>query len=305
MDKKNIYVIPGTHWDREWRYTAEQSLLRLAQIMDDLLDILETNPEYTCFHLDGGTVVIEDYLAIRPENEQRLRKLIQDGRIKTVMWYTLPEMSSVSPEALIRNLLIGKRLADKFGPAMKTGYTATSYGQISQLPQIYSGFGIDTAMSYRGTNKHQIPPICRWQSPDGSKIYHIRCFDEVTRTNWFFYVHYELVLGKQIRDLSGKWDADSWPVRMVDEQTYQTAFQLKNEKFDFNTDKEKMLSAVKHFVKQAEPQAIGNNLLALDMEDNACPYSKLTELIKSLNGVHTASLRSLLKASTLCRMNIR
>lgn len=282
---QTIHVISGTHWDREWRYTADQSLLRLAHLMDGLLDILEKNTDYPCFHLDGGTVVIEDYLAIRPENTARLRQLIQQGRIQTVLWYTLPEMSSVHPEALIRNLLIGKRLADQFGGAMQTGYTATSYGQISQLPQIYAGFGMDTAVSYRGTNKHQVPPICRWQSPDGTQIYHIRCFDEVTRTNWFFFCHYELVLGKTPRDLSTKWKPSDWPVHMADDPLYETAFQLKNESLEFETDPQKVRAALEHMVKQAKPQMIGAHILALDMEDNASPYAHLPRLIAKVNEV--------------------
>ncbi len=136
--RKKMWVISGTHWDREWRYTADQSLLRLTQLVDDLLDILEQNPDYACFHLDGGTVVIEDYLAVRPENEGRLRKLMREGRVISVPWYTLPELNTIAPEAIIRNLLIGKRWADDFGGGMHTGYTATSYGQISQMPQIYA-----------------------------------------------------------------------------------------------------------------------------------------------------------------------
>ena len=282
---KTIHVISGTHWDREWRYTADQSLLRLVELVDELLEILEKNDDYKCFHLDGGTIVMEDYLQVRPENKERISKLIKAGKIQSVMWYTLPEMSSVSPESLIRNLLIGKRYAEEFGGAMKTGYTATSYGQISQLPQIYSGFGMNTAMSYRGTNKHQVPPLCLWESPDGSKIFHIRCFDEVTRTNWFFFPHYELVLGKSPRDLSTEWREDEWPVHMADEKLYETAFQLKNEKFGFNTDKEKLLSALKHLVKQAEPQMIGSHILALDMEDNAVPYFNLPKMIEAMNSV--------------------
>ncbi|MBN1489582.1 MAG: alpha-mannosidase, partial [Phycisphaerae bacterium] len=132
--RKTVWVISGTHWDREWRYTSDQSLLRLAELVDALLDILEQHPEFTCFHLDGGTIVLDDYLAVRPENEQRLRRLIEAGRIASVVWYTLPEMNIVAPEALIRNLLIGQRMANRFGGAMTSGYTATSYGQISQLP---------------------------------------------------------------------------------------------------------------------------------------------------------------------------
>ncbi|PIP11652.1 MAG: hypothetical protein COT45_05910 [bacterium (Candidatus Stahlbacteria) CG08_land_8_20_14_0_20_40_26] len=33
---------------------------------------------------------------------------------------------------------------------MKEGYTPTSYGQISQIAQIYKEFGIDTITFYRG-----------------------------------------------------------------------------------------------------------------------------------------------------------
>ncbi len=282
-DQKTIHVISGTHWDREWRFTAEQSLLRLAELVDELLDILERNTEYKCFLLDGGTVVIEDYLSARPENEERLRTLMKAGRIQTVMWYTLPEMSSVAPEALIRNLLIGKRMADDFGGAVNAGYTATSYGQISQLAQIYAGFGMKSALSYRGTNKHQVPPICRLESPDGTQIYHLRCFDEVTRTNWFFFPHYMLVLDKYPRDLSTKWDPSDWPVHMADAGLYETAFQMKNEKDSFNTDPDKIREAIRMLGAQAEPQMVNNQLLALDMEDNAVPYSRLPELIKACN----------------------
>lgn len=286
-DQKTIHVISGTHWDREWRFTAEQSLLRLAELVDELLDILEQNREYKCFLLDGGTVVIEDYLCVRPANEERLRALMRAGRIQTVMWYTLPEMSSVAPESLIRNLLIGKRMADGFGGAVNAGYTATSYGQISQLAQIYAGFGMKSALSYRGTNKHQVPPLCRLESPDGTQIYHLRCFDEVTRTNWFFFPHYMLVLGKYPRDLSTKWDPFDWPVHMADAGLYETAFQMKNEKDSFNTDPEKIREAIRMLGAQAEPQMVNNQLLALDMEDNAVPYSRLPELIKACNEAQT------------------
>jgi len=283
--QKRIWVISGTHWDREWRYSADQSLLRLSEIVDDLLDILEKNKDFTCFHLDGGTVVIEDYLAVRPENEGRLRKLMEQGRIATVPWYTLPEMNTVAPEALIRNLLLGRRMAEDFGAVTKTGYTATSYGQISQLPQIYAGFGLGTALSYRGTNKHQVPPICQWEGADGTRIYFIRCFDEVTRTNWFFFVHYELVLGKMPRDLRIKYEPATLPVHMADETLCEAGFQVLREDRSFRDDPEVMRSALRRFLKQAEPQSIGPHVLGLDMEDNAAPYTNLPGMIEKLNRI--------------------
>ncbi len=285
--KKTFHVISGTHWDREWRFTAEQSLLRLAELVDELLDVMEQNPDYKCFLLDGGTVVIEDYLNVRPENKQRLRALFDAKRIQTVMWYTLPEMSTVAPEALIRNLLTGKRMADEFGGAVNAGYTATSYGQISQLAQIYAGFGMKAALSYRGTNKEQVPPVCRLESPDGTQIFHLRCFDEVTRTNWFFFPHYKLVLGKHPRDLSTQWNPTDWPVHMADAGLYESAFQLKNESMDFNADPAAIREAIRMLGAQAEPQMVNSQLLALDMEDNAVPYEKLPELIAACNAAQS------------------
>lgn len=282
-ERNRLWVISGTHWDREWRYSADESLLRLSEIVDSLFDILEHNKGFTCFHLDGGTVVLEDYLAVRPENEGRLRKLIEQGRIATVPWYTLPEMNTVAPESLIRNLLIGKRMAAGFGATTDTGYTATSYGQISQLPQIYAGFGLRSALTYRGTNRHQVPPICLWESPDGTRIHHIRCFDEVTRTNWYFFVHYELVLGKLPRDLRRKYDPRNLPVHMADDVLYQGGFQMLYEDMAFNDKPEAMKAALRHFLKQAQPQQIGPHILALDMEDNASPYDNLPAIIRRYN----------------------
>jgi len=130
MTKKYImHVLSGTHWDREWRYTAEQSKLRLADLIDSLITLMENNPEYSYFHLDGGIIVLEDYLSVHPEMEQRLARLIQKGRILLVPWYTLPDMFIVMPECIIRNLLMGRRIIEPHGKAMKSGYTATSYGQ--------------------------------------------------------------------------------------------------------------------------------------------------------------------------------
>ena len=44
--KKQIHLISGTHWDREWRHTAEQSKLRLVDLMDGIINILENKEDY-------------------------------------------------------------------------------------------------------------------------------------------------------------------------------------------------------------------------------------------------------------------
>lgn len=126
--------------------------------MDNIINLFESKPDYHCFCVDGGTIVLEDYFSIRPENRERVIDLIKKKRIFVVNWYTLPETNTVAPESMIRNLMLGRKMAEELGGGMKSGYTATSYGQSSQLPQMYRGFGIENAIFYRGTNKYVLTP---------------------------------------------------------------------------------------------------------------------------------------------------
>lgn len=286
MSKKTINLINGTHWDREWRHTAEQSKLRLADLMDNIIDILENKTNYKYFCVDGGTIVIEDYLTIRPENKERVQKLIKEGKMIIVNWYTLPETNTVAPESLVRNLLWGHKMAKELGGGMKSGYTATSYGQPSQLPQLYKGFKINNAIFYRGTNKHILTPLFKWNSPDGSQILTLRTFDEVTRTNWFFYVHGPAVLGKGLKDLTYTYNPDQIPVHMADMKSYEKAFVLLHEDFDYIHDEKVHKKSLDYLINQAEPYKIGDEILALNLEDNDEPYRYLPELVEDMNEIY-------------------
>ena len=118
----------------------------LVEFMDKLLKIFEEYPEYESYLLDSQIIPIEDYLLIRPEKKGEIVKRIKEGRLQVGPWYTLPEEHLVNGESLVRNLLLGHRLSEKYGGTMKVGYSPFSYGQASQMPQIYLGFGIDTIL---------------------------------------------------------------------------------------------------------------------------------------------------------------
>ena len=68
-----IHVISHTHWDREWYLPFQSFRLKLVHLVDNLLDLLENDPHYKFFMLDGQTIVLNDYLAMRPEKEALLR----------------------------------------------------------------------------------------------------------------------------------------------------------------------------------------------------------------------------------------
>jgi mannosylglycerate hydrolase len=145
-----VHFVSHTHWDREWYLTYEQFRLRLVGLIDRLLDLMESRPDFEFFHLDGQTIVLEDYLELRPAQEGRLRKLIEDGRILIGPWYDMPDEFLVSGESLVRNLALGHRLASTFGTPMPVGYLPDLFGHVAQMPQILRGLGLDNAILWRG-----------------------------------------------------------------------------------------------------------------------------------------------------------
>ncbi|MEW8996669.1 MAG: glycoside hydrolase family 38 C-terminal domain-containing protein [Thermoanaerobacter sp.] len=168
---KTIHLISHTHWDREWHMTFQEFRVLLVYVIDNLLDIMEKDNEFKYFILDGQTVVLEDYLEIKPENKERLIKLIKDGRIFVGPWYTQPDVFLVSGESLIRNLLIGRDIANRFGRCMNVAYLPDSFGQSSQIPQIIKGFGINSIVIWRGVSRDEIDEaLFLWEGEDGSKI---------------------------------------------------------------------------------------------------------------------------------------
>lgn len=138
-------IVPHTHWDREWYVPFEVFRLRLGRVVDGVLDVLERDEAFSCFTLDGQAVVLEDYLEVRPEEEARLRALLAAGRLEVGPWYVLADELLVGGEALVRNLLVGRRVCRRFGvEPTAVGYAPDSFGHPSQLPQVLAGFGIGT-----------------------------------------------------------------------------------------------------------------------------------------------------------------
>lgn len=164
---KKYCVISHTHWDREWYLPFENFRMRLVDLVDNLLDILEKDKGYR-FHLDAQTIVLEDYLDIRPQNRELLEGYIRSGNILVGPWYVQNDFALTSGEATVRNLLIGTDIAKKFGKSMPTGYAADQFGLIAQLPQILCGFGLDDCVFGRGFDRGESEFY--WETEDGSKV---------------------------------------------------------------------------------------------------------------------------------------
>lgn len=168
----HIHIVPHFHWDREWYFTAEESKILLVRDMEEILTMLETRSEYPCFVLDGQTSVLEDYFSVKPENYERVKRLVQQGKLIIGPWYTQTDEMVVGGESIVRNLLYGMMDCEKLGPRMDIGYLPDSFGQTARLPQILNGFGIRRCMFWRGTSERMGTDKTEfyWEGPDGSKV---------------------------------------------------------------------------------------------------------------------------------------
>jgi mannosylglycerate hydrolase len=168
----HVTIVSHTHWDRAWYVGFQEFRARLVRLVDRLLKILEDQPDYRVFTLDGQMAILEDYLEVRPQRKADLVKFCSQGRLKVGPWYVLSDEFLVSPEALIRNLQIGQRIGEEYGGVCKLGYVPDGFGHIAQLPQILRGFGIDNAFFWRGLGEEgeRLGTEFLWKAPDGSTI---------------------------------------------------------------------------------------------------------------------------------------
>ncbi|EKM0374878.1 mannosylglycerate hydrolase [Cronobacter turicensis] len=167
-----VHITPHMHWDREWYFTTEASRILLVNNMEEILTRLEQDADYLCYVLDGQTAVLEDYFAVKPQHRERVRALVEAGKLIIGPWYTQTDTTIVAGESIARNLLYGLRDCRPFGEPMKIGYLPDSFGMSGQLPHIYNQFGITRAMFWRGCSARHGSDKTEflWQSADGSSV---------------------------------------------------------------------------------------------------------------------------------------
>jgi mannosylglycerate hydrolase len=176
MPGYTFHLIPHTHWDREWYLPQSVFLTRLVPALDDLVTRLEAEPDMT-FLLDGQTVLLEDYLRVRPDQESRLAELVRGGRLQVGPWYVLADELIPSGESLIRNLLAGQSDAERLGGRTDVLYSPDAFGHPAAWPQLAGEFGIRFGVLWRGLGGEpgQEHDLYRWRGPDGREVllYHL------------------------------------------------------------------------------------------------------------------------------------
>jgi mannosylglycerate hydrolase len=165
-----VAIVPHTHWDREWYEPFQTFRMRLVDMLDKLIPILERDPSYARFLLDGQMAVVDDYLEVRPEAEKRLRALAATGRLAMGPWYALMDEFLISGETIIRDLKLGFARGAAFGGVMEVGYLPDMFGHIAQMPQILRLAGFEHAVVWRGVPSKVESSGFWWEAPDGSTV---------------------------------------------------------------------------------------------------------------------------------------
>jgi alpha-mannosidase/mannosylglycerate hydrolase len=185
------HVISHAHWDREWYQEFQGFRQRLVFQVDELLDLLPRNKRFRCFHLDGQTSVIRDYLAIRPERRAELAKQLRADRIMIGPWFVMSDEFLAGGESLVRNLLEGARDCAEFGvEPTPIGYVTDNFGHCSQLPQLIRSIGLRSAILHYGTSGVDERTEMVWEGADGSEVLLVKIhpstsyMDFSTYTRW-------------------------------------------------------------------------------------------------------------------------
>src|SRR5215831_14665530 len=150
MSRWQLVLVPHTHWDREWYRSHEAFRYRLVRMLDDLLALLERDPGFSHFTLDGQTIAVDDYLEVRPAARARIEALVRAGRLQVGPWFVLPD--------------------EQLGGAMPVGYVPDQFGHVGQLPQLLAGFGLTSAVLWRGVDADVDRTLFSWESPDGTRL---------------------------------------------------------------------------------------------------------------------------------------
>jgi alpha-mannosidase/mannosylglycerate hydrolase len=167
-----IYVVPHTHWDREWYSRFEVYRDRLVLMVGKLLDLMERDERFGTFTFDGHAIWAEDHLAVRPEDRPRIERLVRSDRLLVGPWYVLADYLLVSGESIVRNFQEGLRVSGELGRAMRVCYVADPFGHPAQMPQIVRGFGYRSYVFARGVGDEgeELGSEFQWEAPSGDRV---------------------------------------------------------------------------------------------------------------------------------------
>ncbi len=148
--KKIVNAYLHTHYDREWYRDKEEFNLRLVELFDEVIIELERGFA-PCFYFDGQVSALIDYLKFRPENEQRIKKLIKQKKLFIGPFFVSADAFLSNLRLQIKNLEKGMKFSKEFENTDFIGYLADIFSHSRSSFELFKKFDINNAIIWRGT----------------------------------------------------------------------------------------------------------------------------------------------------------
>ncbi|NLP11310.1 hypothetical protein GX408_13020 [bacterium] len=171
----NVYLVPGFHVDPVWVDSQAGFQAKSFSNVDQNLRAMEADSSYTVFLHE--IPYIKPYYDAYPLDRPLIRRWVKQGRIATGGSYNQPNETTISGEALVRNILYGRLFHENvLGDAPAAYAPWDVFGHIIQMPQILakSEF-IGTAWTRSNYREPEVrvpdvPDLYWGVAPDGSKL---------------------------------------------------------------------------------------------------------------------------------------
>ncbi len=162
---KKHYMIADTHLDTVWLWDLETTITEFlrntltggeessTKIHPGNLTLMEKYPEYR-FSFEGAYryELIKEYY---PEEWEKIKAFVANGQWNTAgAFYENGDVTAVSPETLIRNILYGNQFfADTFGNDSRTKdmYLPDAFGFTAALPSVGAHTNLDAFTTFKLT----------------------------------------------------------------------------------------------------------------------------------------------------------
>ncbi|CAM9127451.1 hypothetical protein MYMA111404_02570 [Mycoplasma marinum] len=269
-NKKNVHLIPQTHWDREWYYSSVNSKAMCYWSMKYMIAYLEKNNKAQ-FLFDGQTSIIDDFIEFAPDWEERLRKVITSRQLMVGPWYTQTDNLQPMGESILRNLEIGGKIAEDMGHRMNVGYLPDSFGHNPQTPQIMRQVGIDNFTFYRGLDPKKVNNKLYFNfiAPSGDEVLGVWQTHYFTSSKWNTYEGF-MKTGYKNRGTTGEVTVESYDERSLgapiwitmggDMRSFKPEINDYIEKFQDDKKYNFIMSNYEDAIKEAKEYINNNNV---------------------------------------------
>ena len=172
-DRFTFFVSHTCHADHGYTDRLDAVRAGWADGLDQALQAVERGFRWTL----EASIFFQAYRELRDAGRVRaLAQAVRDGHVELCATYANLEYEQIDGEEMTRVCSLANRvLADDFGIRARTAILSDMPGITWGLPQVLAGSGVDYLMFWRGAYKDnmyhaQVPPIFRWESPDGSGV---------------------------------------------------------------------------------------------------------------------------------------